>query len=149
MQEKAEQGDAILALCAALREEGNIFVQAELERYGITDLLPAHGAVLNALFGENPLRMQELARRIGRKKSTVTGLIDTLQTRGYCERVQDQEDGRGQWVRLCAKGEAVRTCQESISCALREKAWQGIEISDRAQCMETLSRVLANLRSHK
>ena len=82
----ATSPDDIIDLLSRIRERANQYICDELARRGITDLLPAHGAVLHALFKESPQPMSTLARRIGRKKNTVTGLVDTLQERGYCRR---------------------------------------------------------------
>ena len=78
----ATSPDDIIDLLSRIREQANQHICDELARRGITDLLPAHGAVLHALFEESPQPMSTLARRIGRKKNTVTGLVDTLQERG-------------------------------------------------------------------
>ena len=75
----ATSPDDIIDLLSRIRERANQYICDELARRGITDLLPAHGAVLHALFKESPQPMSTLARRIGRKKNTVTGLVDTLQ----------------------------------------------------------------------
>ncbi|WP_342752455.1 MarR family transcriptional regulator [Desulfobulbus oralis] len=42
--------------------------------------------------------MNRLAERIDRKKNTVTGLISTLEERGYCRRAPDPDDARAQLV---------------------------------------------------
>ncbi len=138
-------GDAVIDVAAAIREQGNAFVITALEQRGIRDLLPAHGSVLHALFEENPLRMQELAKRIGRRKNTLTGLVDTLEARGYCRRERDTADGRGQWVALTDKGEALRRIQTEISEELLRTAWNGIDEVECRNCMITLRKVLQNL----
>ena len=88
-------------------------------------LLPAvmeellfRGAVLHALFEAGPLKMNELAERIKRKKNTVTGLIGTLESRGYCRRETDPHDARAQVVLLTEKGESMRRIQHAISVDL-------------------------------
>lgn len=68
----ATSPDDIIDLLSRIRERANQYICDELARRGITDLLPAHGAVLHALFKESPQPMSTLARRIGRKKNTVT-----------------------------------------------------------------------------
>ena len=52
---------AVIALIASIREQANLFLVRALSERGITDLLPAHGAVLNALFQRSPVQMNELA----------------------------------------------------------------------------------------
>lgn len=65
----ATSPDDIIDLLSRIRERANQHICDELARRGITDLLPAHGAVLHALFEESPQPMSTLARRIGRKKT--------------------------------------------------------------------------------
>lgn len=66
----ATSPDDIIDLLSRIREQANQYICDQLARRGITDLLPAHGAVLYALFEESPQPMSTLARRIGRKKKT-------------------------------------------------------------------------------
>ena len=139
--------DAVLALAAAVRESGNIFISKALERRGIMDILPAHGAVLHVLFAAGPLRMQDIALRIGKRRNTVTGLINTLSARGYCSRETDKNDGRAQLVSLTAKGERLRQVYEDISRELRQKMWRGISTEAREACAETLENLLRNLKT--
>ncbi len=137
---------AVIALIASIREQANLFLVRSLAERGITDLLPAHGAVLNALFRRNPLQMGELAEAIGRKKNTVTGLIKTLEERGYCRREPDPQDARAQLVALTDKGEAVRAEQAAISEKLLEQVWKGVGEPERQACLDVLRTILHNLR---
>lgn len=137
--------DSLIDLLARIREQAHHRIMTELARLGVTDLLPAHGAVLHALFCESPQPMSGLARRIGRKKNTVTGLVATLQERGYCSRRPSAQDARVQLVGLTDKGEALRAVQTRISGELARRLWQDVPPEAQAACMATLDRVLHNL----
>ena len=139
--------DAVLALAAAIRKRGNVFISKALKRRGITDILPAHGAVLHALFAAGALRMQDIALRIGKRNNTVTGLINTLAARGYCRRETDKRDGRAQMISLTEKGERLRQVYEDISRDLRQRMWVGIPAEDRDACADTLEAILRNLKT--
>ena len=136
---------AIIALVAAIREQANTLILSSLSERGITDILPAHGAVLNALFKQSPMQMNELAEHIGRKKNTVTGLITTLEYRGYCRRESDPQDARAQLVFLTEKGEAMRQIQDEVSVELLQKIWTGIDIQKQTECIHCLETILHNL----
>ena len=136
---------SIIALVAAIREKANAFILSSLSAKGVDDLLPAHGAVLNALFQKNLMLMSELADRIGRKKNTVTGLINTLEDRGYCRRAQDPNDARAQLILLTDKGEAMRQVQRDVSAELLRKAWGTMEEQAKASCVQSLKTILRNL----
>lgn len=101
--------------------------------------------MLHALFEESPQPMSTLARRIGRKKNTVTGLVDTLQERGYCRRRPSPQDARVQLVSLSDRGEALRHVQTDISTALHRRLWQDVPPADQAACMAVLDSLLRNL----
>ena len=139
---------SVVALVAAIREQANAFIAFSLSERGITDILPAHGAVLNALFRHSPMQMSALADAIGRKKNTVTGLINTLEERGYCRREPDPQDARAQLVALTGKGESVRAEQAVVSKMLLQKIWQGVSVEDQQSCLCVLQTVLHNLSNH-
>ena len=130
----ATSPDDIIDLLSRIRERANQHICDELARRGITDLLPAHGAVLHSLFEESPQPM-----------STVTGLVDTLQERGYCRRRPSPQDARVQLVSLSDRGEALRHVQTDISTALHRRLWQDIPPTDQAACMAVLDSLLRNL----
>ena len=128
----ATSPDDIIDLLSRIRERANQYICDELARRGITDLLPAQP-------------MSTLARRIGRKKNTVTGLVDTLQERGYCRRRPSPQDARVQLVSLSDRGEALRHVQTDISTALHRRLWQDVPPADQAACMAVLDSLLRNL----
>ena len=142
---KQNNPGAIIAMVAAIREQANTLILSSLSERGITDILPAHGAVLNALFKQSPMQMNELAEHIGRKKNTVTGLITTLEDRGYCRRESDPQDARAHLVFLTEKGEAMRRIQDEISVELLQKIWTGIDIQKQTECIHCLETILHNL----
>ncbi len=137
---------SIISLAATIREEANALILRLLAGRGVTDILPAHGAVLNALFRQGPMQMGALAEAIGRKKNTVTGLINTLEDRGYCRREPDPQDARAQIIALTARGEAMRGIQEEISGELLRITWHGVDKRTQEAVMRGLASILRNLR---
>lgn len=142
---KQNNPGSVIALAAAVREQANALITKSLSERGIDDILPAHGSVLNALFKRSPLKMNELAEIIGRKKNTVTGLITTLEDRGYCRREPDPQDARAQLVSLTEKGEAMRRVQDDVSAELLRKAWDGMNEQEQTTCIQSLEKILHNL----
>lgn len=145
MKTKQPDTHSIIALTASIREQANILILQYLSEHGITDILPAHGAVLNALFQQNPMLMNELAKTIGRKKNTVTGLINTLEERGYCRREPDPHDARALHVFLTGKGESMRAIQAEVSEKLLRQIWQQIGEEEQQICINVLQSILNNL----
>lgn len=138
--------DSIIALTSAIREQANVLILDLLAEHGITDILPAHGVVLHALFEQSPLPMKMLAEAIGRKKNTVTGLINTLEERGYCRRESDPQDARVQLIVLTAKGEKMRAIQTAISEELIRRVWGELSEPEKSACIQSLRTILNNLK---
>ena len=101
---------AIFSHASRLRESGNRFILAELEKVGLSDIAPSHGEACN---------MSELAKQVHRTKSTVTALVEKLERNGYVLRIPDPEDSRGVLVRLTDKGRALEPAFEAISNGLQ------------------------------
>ena len=97
---------AIFSHASRLRESGNRFILAELEKVGLSDICGA-------------CNMSELAKQVHRTKSTVTALVEKLERNGYVLRIPDPEDSRGVLVRLTDKGRALEPAFEAISNGLQ------------------------------
>ena len=67
---------AIVSHASRLRESGNRFILAELEKVGLSDIAPSHGDILVRLLACEACNMSELAKQVHRTKSTVTALVE-------------------------------------------------------------------------
>lgn len=110
---------AIFSHASRLRESGNRFILAELEKVGLSDIAPSHGDILVRLLACEACNMSELAKQVHRTKSTVTALVKKLERNGYVLRIPDPEDSRGVLVRLTDKGRALEPAFEAISNGLQ------------------------------
>ena len=110
----------IIALVARVREEANRHIMEHLDAYGIRGLAPSHGDILVSLFGEDGLRMGDLAARIHRDKSTVTTLVKKLEAAGYVTRKRCTTDSRAMHIHLTGKGRALRPDFFAISRKLMD-----------------------------
>ncbi|WP_243238746.1 MarR family winged helix-turn-helix transcriptional regulator [Romboutsia sp. 1001713B170207_170306_H8] len=60
------------------------FIENKLKENNLTDLIPTHGNILTALYeSDKKLTMKEIAKKIGKDKSTVTSLVNKLISLGY------------------------------------------------------------------
>lgn len=110
---------AILYYAGRLRECGNSYIVAELEKAGLHDIAPSHGDILAQLLSCESRNMSDLALHAHRTKSTVTALVSKLERTGYVERMPDPEDSRGVKVRLTDKGRALKPTFDEISSGLQ------------------------------
>ena len=141
-----EQVKGIIGQIARIRERANLLIEQELHRANVDGILPAHGSVLYFLFQQDaPVPMKEIVEKVGRVKSTVTGMINTLEQYGYVEKSKSTDDGRVMLVQLTDKGRSVKPVFESVSKTLQEKAYGDMRTEDRVTLTHLLAQVAGNL----
>ena len=139
----------IVGRVARIRELANAFIERELENRGLEGLQPAHGSVLAFLFGQHkPVPVKEIVERVGRVKSTVTGMVNTLERHGYVRKTPSAEDGRVVYVELTKKGDALRADFDAISETLLDAVYGNMPHRERQMLVQLLSRVEGNLREN-
>jgi DNA-binding MarR family transcriptional regulator len=139
--------NGIMAQIGRIRECAALFIEQELKKEAIHGILPAHGIVLFFLFQQHhPVAMKEIVEKAGRVKSTVTGMVNTLEHHGYVEKFQSPEDGRVMLVQLTEKGRAIQPAFEDISTHMLEKLYGDMQQADQEKLIELLSQVLGNLK---
>lgn len=136
----------VLSRISRVREAANLLLQAELAARGFDQILPAHGAILVFLFQqEEPVAMKEIVAQIGRVKSTVTGMVSTLERAGYVKRTPCPQDGRVVRVALTEKGQALRAPFIEISEWLQARIYRQMPAADRQELNRLLEQLLSNL----
>ena len=111
------------------------------------DLSPATGLVLSILADSDaPLPPNQIAERLIISRATVTGLIDTLERRGYVERHPHQTDRRMLQIALTDTGRQVANAFRPV-VHQHEKVWMdALNSSEQEQLLEFLERLQENLR---
>ena len=116
---------------------------------GYGDIRPHHGAVFGHL-DPGGMRLTELAERAQTTKQLMSYLVDSLEERGYVERVPDPSDRRAKLVRFTARGlEAARAGSAIIYGIEEEWAHRVGEQHMRhlRSLLEHLARVIAQQRA--
>jgi DNA-binding MarR family transcriptional regulator len=138
---------AIVRQIAAIRELANGFIETELNRLEIVGIVPAHGSILAFLFKQDgPVPIKDIVACVGRTKSTVTGMLQTLEQHGYIERMSDLEDHRVTFILLTEKGRNLREPFRQISENLLQKVYGKMPANDRKQLMTWLLQIENNLK---
>lgn len=115
-----------------------------LAREGI-ELNSAQGRVLFALWGEDGLRIGDLAQRTALSKSALTSMLDGLEEQGYVERVRDPSDRRAIRVARTAKDRALEDDHRRASDAMTEVFYRDFAPHEIVAFERYLGRILANL----
>lgn len=124
------------------------FIQMQLKMQQMDELIPSHGNILTVLY-ENGEKMplNEVAKRIGRDKSTVTSLVNKLVGLGYVEKVAGQQDKRVTFIQLTEQGYELKPRFDQISAQVYETAYQGFSQEEKAQFLSLLKRMNQNFSS--
>ncbi|MDO4937586.1 MAG: MarR family transcriptional regulator, partial [Sutterellaceae bacterium] len=93
----------------------NALIARELLVRGITDVVPAYGDILVALFDRDGMTMTDLAVHTHRTKSTISVLVVKLEKLGYVTRSQNEVDRRVSNVFLTEKGKNLKPVFQSVS----------------------------------
>ncbi|MBA3019785.1 MarR family winged helix-turn-helix transcriptional regulator [Propionicimonas sp.] len=131
---------------ARIHELGNLLIERELAHRGVRGVLPAHGGVLAFLFRQSaPVPIKDIVTFTGRAKSTVTGVVQTLEKCGYLSRVQDGDDLRSWRIQLTPAGRELLPAFQGTSQRLVETVLRGLTESEQALLIDLLARIEGNL----
>ena len=110
------------------------------------DLSPASGLVLSALAdSESPLPPNKIADRLIISRATVTGLIDSLERRGYVQRLPHLSDRRMLLVGLTDTGRQVANAFRPI-VHQHQKVWlEALSEKEQQRLIDSLQRLQAIL----
>jgi DNA-binding MarR family transcriptional regulator len=114
-------------------------IDATIERGGLT--LP-QTAVMHEVVAFNGISLKELSRRLSLAHSTVSGIVDRLESRGMIERRPDEKDGRFSSIYpSAAVTKFVRDELPSLAHGPLQVALQDATPAERNQIEQALSRL--------
>jgi len=130
----------------------NLVLTADLIVKHISDLLrpfdlsPAGGLVLSTLAdSDSPLSPNKIAERLIISRASVTGLLDSLERRGYVQRTPHGSDRRMLLIELTDTGRKVARDFRPI-IHHHEKVWLGaLSEKEQRQVIDLLHRIQATL----
>jgi len=148
MQKKDMGTSGIVGLIARIRERADLLIETELKARKAKGIVPAHGSILAVLFRQDgPVPIKAIVARVGRVKSTVTGMLYTLERHGYIRKMPCEMDNRVTHIVLTEKGRAFRADYDAISRKLLETVYGSMPERDRRTVMKRLLQIEQNLRS--
>jgi MarR family transcriptional regulator for hemolysin len=100
--------------------------------------------LLNAISqNKEEVIQKDMADLIGKDKSTILRLIDSLETKELVRRVAGKKDKRKNYLMVTKKGEELIKQYENIFSAMFEELQQGLNESE----LNTFYKVAANIKS--
>ncbi len=127
---------------------GRMFNSLLLKK-GIEEFNGAQGRILYVLWQEDRLPIAELARRTGLAKTTLTGMLDRMEERGFLQRIPALEDRRQLLIVLTPKAREWNGRYEEVSDEMSEIFYKGFEPEEIVFFEKTLERILKNLQEQQ
>ncbi|BBK78885.1 MarR family winged helix-turn-helix transcriptional regulator [Clostridium butyricum] len=126
------------------------FIENKLKENNLTELIPTHGNVLTSLYeSDRKLTMKEIAKKIGKDKSTVTPLINKLIDLGYIQKEKSHIDKRITYISLTPKAREIESTFNYISDQVKETAYKDFTESEKEEFLRLLKKLNSNFRSEK
>lgn len=136
----------IVGQIARIREAANLLIEKELRERSIEGVVPAHGPALVFLFQQKkPVPIKAVVENIGRVKSTVTVMINTLEKHGYIKKTPCETDNRVVNIELTPKGRKIQKDFDEISNILIDKVYGGMKDKNREELVKQLNQIEQNL----
>jgi DNA-binding MarR family transcriptional regulator len=88
-----------------VRRKIHRYYESKLAPFNIT---PVQFYVLSALWDKDKMKFKDLARRLDMDGSTLTGILDRMEKRGFIKRKEDPNDRRSILVCLTRESKEIR-----------------------------------------
>ena len=141
MKEQREGG----FLIAKIHQITNRIFRQMLKEYGITELNPGQGRILFALWKDDGVPIHELSKKTQLTKSSLTTMLDRLESAGFLTREDDNSDRRKTRVKLSEKSKNLQEKYVAVSKRMTEVFYGTLNEEEIDQFESYLRRILANL----
>ena len=112
------------------------------------DVNPGQGRILYALWQNDEIPINELAKQTALGKSTLTTMLDRLEAEEHLMRVPSQDDRRMILIKLTEKNEALHEKYERVSQEMTERFYQDFTTEEIDAFEAFLIRILKSLSDH-
>jgi DNA-binding MarR family transcriptional regulator len=144
MTKKMKQQSQAGFLMAKIRQVGGRISERILKQHNI-EISSAQGRIMFALWQNDGISIIELAKKTQLKKSTLTSMLDRLETMGYIRRLRSKKDRRKILIKRTEKDRTMEKKYVEVSEEMTRLFYQGFSKS-QIDCFEKdLERILNNL----
>ena len=135
----------IVHFLSSTRKKMIKFIQNELKKNGLSEIDPSYGNILTVLYESNDmLTMNEVAKKTGKDKSTITVLVNKLCKLGYIEKVKCKNDNRVIYIDLTEKANNIRNKYIQISKNLNKIVYNDFSEIEKKEFLRLLKKMNKN-----
>ena len=135
-------------LMAKIRQVAGRIFERMLNRYGI-EINSAQGRIMFALWQQDNISINELAKKTQLKKSTLTSMLDRLERMGYIRRECSKKDRRTILIRRTKKDKNLEKKYVELSQEHTNFFYKGFSESQIDRFEKDLELILNNLTEHE
>ncbi len=135
-------------LMAKIRQVAGRIFERMLNKYGI-EINSAQGRIMFALWQQDNISINELAKKTQLKKSTLTSMLDRLERMGYVRRQRSQKDRRKILIHRTAKDKNLESEYVRLSQEHTKLFFRGFSEDEIDRFESDLKRILNNLTEHE
>jgi DNA-binding MarR family transcriptional regulator len=132
-------------LIAKIHQITNRIFRQMLREYGITELNPGQGRILFALWQKDGIPIHELSKKTQLTKSSLTTMLDRLESAGFLTREDDNNDKRITNVTLSEKSKKLQQKYVAVSEKMTEIFYGTLNEKEIDEFEDYLRRILNNL----
>ena len=129
---------------AKIRQVGGRISERILKKYNI-EINSAQGRIMFALWRQDDISINELAKKTQLKKSTLTSMLDRLEKMGYIKRQRSKKDRRKILIKRTKKDKTLESRYVELSQEMTKLFYKGFSKSEIGRFEKDLKRILDNL----
>jgi len=135
-------------LIAKIHQLSGRILSRKLRQYGIA-INPAQGRIMFVLWQNDGIPIVELAKKTSLGKSTLTSMLDRLESSGYVTRLSCADDRRVVLVKRTEKDKAFEKLYVRLSEDMTNLFYSGFRKKEIDQFENYLNRIFDNLVRHE
>ena len=132
-------------LISQIKQMGGRIFEKLLASAGVEAFNGAQGRILYVLWQEDNIPIVELARKTGLAKTTLTSMLDRMESANLIMRVFDKSDRRQIRVILTKKAQELNSEYNKVSSEMNEIYYEGFSDDEIVIFEGYLQRILLNL----
>ncbi len=132
-----------------IKQVGTRIFDRMLAASGVDAFNGAQGRILYVLWQCNDISISRLSAQTSLANTTLTSMLDRMESSGLIVRKSDPNDRRNKLISLTDKAKALKGDYEKISLQMSELYYIGFTQSEITQFESYLQRVLSNLEKEE
>ena len=124
----------------------NYSAKAIVKQTSQIGLMPGQPKILEFLLENDGCTQKEIGLGCALDKSTVTCLLHKMEEMDLIKKAPHESDKRSSIILLTEKGREIAIEVKKISCSVDEGAWEDIDEEDKTIFIQTLQKIIQNLK---